>query len=59
MPNSDLRSIAGTGPAEEKAGAMAAQLLAVIHGYDDQVPVALVIGVLEIVKAQIVADASD
>ncbi len=44
------------GPAHEMAGEMAEKIKKVIYEYSDKVPVALAIGVLEIVKAEIMGE---
>lgn len=41
------------------AQGMCDDILAAIHKYDDVVPVALALGVLEIVKAQLIEEAQD
>ena len=46
----------GGRPSQEVAEEMAVRIKALIHEYDDRTPVALAIGVLEIVKAELAAD---
>jgi hypothetical protein len=41
------------------AQGMADEILTVIHRYDGAVPLVLALGVLEIVKAQLIAEAAD
>lgn len=41
------------------AQGMCDDILKAIHKYDDTVPLPLALGVLEIVKAQLIADATD
>jgi len=43
-------------PGHEIAGEMAETIKQVIYAYSDRVPVALAIGVLEIVKSDIISD---
>ena len=51
MPLEVLKTLGG--PGQEIAGEMADKVKAVIYEYSDKVPLALAIGVLEIVKIEI------
>ena len=44
------------GPGHEIAGEMAEKIKAVIYEYSDRVPLALAIGVLEIVKTEVMGE---
>jgi hypothetical protein len=44
---------------QKLAQGMCDDILKAIHKYDDSVPLALALGVLEIVKAQLIEDAKD
>ena len=41
------------------AGALAEEISGAIHNYDDQIPLALAIGVLRIVEAELIAEAGE
>ncbi len=41
------------GPGHETAGEMADKIMAVVYEYSDRIPLALAIGVLEIVKTEV------
>ena len=52
----DLKAIQGAGRGQDVAGEMAARILAVIADYEGRVPLALAVGVLDIVKAELMVN---
>ena len=56
---SSIKVIGTTGkPAIDRTGAMCADILALIYDHSGTMPIATAIGVLEIVKAQLIEDAT-
>lgn len=51
-----LTVLQGSGPGHELAGEMAERIEAVIYEYADRVPLALAVGVLEIVKRELLEE---
>ena len=53
-----LKVFSGGAPAHETAGEMAERITDLVYEYSDRIPLAAAIGVLEIVKVEILAKAS-
>lgn len=54
----DLLIFSGGAPTHETAGEMAERITDLVYEYSDRIPLAAAVGVLEIVKVEILAKAS-
>lgn len=52
-----ITAISGGGRGQDVAGEMAERIKDLVHEYDDRVPLALAVGVLDIVRHELLRDA--